>query len=237
MYNGKTISLQEIMWRISTHPLMKDLNYEDAAMYAIEAIRLINMPLIYENKVTNPPIKITEHKAALPDDLLQVRGVKEAHSNIAYKYATDIYHVDMCKKDFGDCKYDNDFTYEIQSNVIITSKRETEILISYKALGTDEQGYPLIPDIQKVKEAIRYYIMYAHLEPLYDIGKVTDKAFHRIEQNYLWYIGAAQTATTLQGLDHLETTFNAINRLLINDTEHSRGFKYLNVKESDKKYM
>lgn len=237
MYNGKTVSLKEIMWRVTNHPLMKDLNYDDAAMYAIEALRLINSSLTNENKITNPPIKIDNHKSRLPKDLITIRGVKDANSNIAYKYSTDIYHADSCAEDFGQCIYKDDYTYIVQNDIIITSNKECEILISYQSLMTDDEGYPLISDNQQTKEAIRYYIMYSHLEPLYDIGKVTDKAFHRIEQNYLWYMGAAQSSTTFQGLDHLESTMNALNRIIINNTEHARGFRTMNKKEINKKYL
>lgn len=230
MYNGKTVSLKEILWRVASHPLMKDLNEDDAAMYAIEALRLLGTPLIFLNKLTNPPIEICNHKAALPDDLLQIRGVKESDSNIAFKYSSDIYHSDQCAEDFGPCEYREDYTYIVQNNVIITSKKEVTITISYKGLATDNEGYPMIPDVQEVKEAVRYHIMYSHLEGLYDIGKITDKAFNRIEQNAQWYMGSAQSSTVLQGLDHLETTMNAINRLLINTTSHSRGFRYLKEK-------
>ena len=237
MQNGKTVSLQEILWRVATHPLMKDLNQDDAAMYAIEAIKLIGSPLIFVNKLTNPPIVIKGHKALLPDDLVQIRGVKDADSSIAYRYSSDIYHADSCEEDFGACQYSDDYTYLIQSNVITTSTEKGRIIISYQALDVDEDGYPLISDNQKVREAVRYHIMYSHLEGLYDIGKITDRAFQRIEQNAQWYMGAAQSSSVLQGMDHLETTMNAINRLLINNTAHSRGYRHLSKKEINKKYQ
>lgn len=237
MYNGKTVSLKEIMWRVSAHPLMKDIMYEDAAMYAVEALRILNVSLLNENKLTNPPIKIVDHKGRLPSDLVLIRGVKELGTNIAFRYSTDIYHADSCSEDFGACEYRDDYTYIVQSDVIITSKKECKVIMSYQALSVDEEGYPLIPDNQATREAIRYYIMYSHLEPLYDIGVVTDRAFQRIEQNYLWYMGAAQSSNVMQGLDHMESTMNALNKLIINTTEHSRGFRTLNKKEINKKYQ
>lgn len=237
MYNGKQVSLKNIMWRIASHPLMKDINYEDAAMYAIEAINLIGAPLTFTNKVTRPPIKVDDFKATLPSDLKLIRGVKMHDTDIALKYATNIYHDDKCKEDFGEnCYYDSDYTYTVQSNVITTSFEEGLIVISYQALPLDKEGYPMIPDDQKVKEAIRYFIMYCHLEGLYDLGKIPQRTFYRIEQNKNWYIGAAQSSMQMQGMDHLQSTMNAVNRLLINNREHSRAFKYLQQQETNVKY-
>lgn len=236
MYNGKTVSLKQIMWRVANHPLMRDINYEDAAMYALEAIRLIGAPLMYTNALTKPPVNINDHKGRLPSDLIEIRGIKDADTNFVYKYASDIYHGDFCKEDFGDCQYNKDYTYTISNGVITTSIKKGQVIISYKKIETDEEGYPLIPDNIKVLNAIRYYIMYSHLEPLNDIGKVSDKAFNRIEQNYLWYVGGANTSMQLANLDHLETTMNAVNRLLINNSAHERGFRFLQEKEGNTKY-
>lgn len=232
MHNGKTISLKNILWKVMRHPLVTDLNYDDAAMFATEAIELIGAPLNYENKITDPPIKITNYKGKLPDNLVNIRGVKMLNSNIALTYSTDIYHSDTCNNDFGvSCTYSKDFSYTVESGVIKTSFRNDDVIISYTSLPVDDEGYPLVPDNIKVKMAIEYYILNRFLEPLYDVGKITDKAFQRIEQKKMWYMGAANSSSQLAGMDHLESTMNAVNRLLINNRAHSEGFKNLNKKE------
>lgn len=231
MYNSKTISLKKVLWKVMNHPLATGLTYEDAAMYAIEAIELIGAPLSYINKVTPSPIEIVDYKAPLPDDLITIRGVKVlvGDGGISLTYVTDLYHMESdCEQSADKIQY---YTYQIQNNVITTSFEKGDIVISYVALPLDDEGYPLIPDNIKAKMAIEYYILYRFLAPLNDIGKITDKAFFRITQEKDWYISAAQTSLQLEGIDHLESTMNAINRLVINDTAHKNFYEGSGTKE------
>lgn len=234
MYNGQTVSLKKILWKVMNHPLARDLSYEDAAMYAIEAIELIGAPLSYVNKVTPSPISIVDYKAALPMDLITIRGIKliSEGCEIALKHTTDIYTLES---DCGQEKNRNDrfqnYTYTVQMGVITTSFEEGEIVVSYVALPLDDEGYPLIANDVKNRLAIENYILYSFLSPLNDIGKVTDKAFFKISQNKDWYMGAAQSSLQLQGMDHLESTMNAINRLIINNNSHRNFYNNLGDRE------
>lgn len=233
MHSGKTISLKTILWRVMTHPLMQDLTYDDAAMYATEAIGLIGSALSFNNKIKYR-IPIVNYKGRLPDNLINIRGVRTSDNYNVLTYASDIYIQDHCRDDFKEkCNYSGDLTYEVSQNVITTSFKEGKVDISYKALPVDKDGYPLIQNNPKNIEAIRYHIMNAYLEPLYHIGKITDKAYQDISQKRDWYVGAAQTSMQLQGIDHLETTMRSINRLLTsNDLGHPKGFKNLSSKEN-----
>jgi hypothetical protein len=51
-----------------------------------------------------------------------------------------------------------DLTYKIQGNFIYTSFEEGEIEVSYQAIATDEQGFPLIPDNSSFTRALELYI-------------------------------------------------------------------------------
>lgn len=237
MYNGQTVSLKTILWKVMNHPLANDLTYDIAAEFAIEAIELLGAPLAHIDKVTDPHIVTVNHKAALPADLIQLNGVRLIKSDeyperdaIALRYATDIYHESKLKNTL------EEFTYTIQGGVIYTSFPEACIELSYKALPLDKDGYPLVPGNRKVKMALEYYILYRYLAPLYDIGKITDKAFGRIEQQKLFYMGAAGNDMKLSGIDHLESTMNSINRLLLNSNAHKNFFKGMGDKERIKRH-
>jgi hypothetical protein len=237
MVNGQTVSLKAILWNVFNHPLANDLTYDIAAGFAVEAIRLLGAPLAFINKVTDPYIVTVNHKAALPDDLLKINGVRliqndefPERSAKALRYATDVYHHSKLKNTL------EEFTYTIQNGIIYTSFPEACIEISYEALPVDEEGYPLIPNNQKVKLAIEYYILFRYLAPLYDIGKITDKSFGRIEQQKLFYMGAASNDMKLQGIDQLESVMNAVNRLIVNSNAHKNFFKNAGEKERFKQH-
>lgn len=243
MYNGNTISLKQIIWKVMNSPYMQDLSYEQAAESALEAIRLIGATLSYENKVTKPRLKIVDFKALLPTDIVMVRGVRafasntdEAEIGTPMTTATDIYHQSLgCEQD---SEYDLGFevTYEIKAGVITTSFRDGYVEVAYQAIQTDEDGFPMIPDNEDFKLAVEYYIRYRVMEPLWEMGKVADKVFDRVEKLKSWYIGAAQADMQFSNMDHVEATMNAINRLIINDGAQRNFFKFMGKHERIKKH-
>jgi hypothetical protein len=242
MVNGKTVSLKSVLWKVFRNPAIGETSYEEAAEFAIEALQLINTPLVKVNKVSDL-IEVKEHKAFLPDDILTLRGIRIINNEddfsdgaIALTHATDIYHQGMLCDDPEDSQFRQELTYEIQQNKIILDVEEAFIQISYQALGTDKDGFPTIPDNRKVKLALEYYILYRLLEPYYDLGKISDKAFNRITQNKDWYMGAAQSDTKVVSMDHWEAVMNSINRLIVNDTAHQNFFKGMGKQERIRKF-
>lgn len=267
MYNGTTVSLMTILWKVLNNPHAEGLNYEDAAEYAIEALRLIGAPLTYSEKVS-PPINLTNYKAALPSNIITIRGVKLLNGgsgDIALTRTTDLYHAGLpCKKSTCSscnplptsnfdtsnvgvnkditatncCSSDSSkgYTYTAQNGVIQTSVRDGEIVVSYTALSVDEKGYPLVPDNVQVRLCLEYYILFRFLEPLWTMGKITDKVFHYIDQKKCFYMGASNTSMQLQGIDHLESVMNAVNRLLINDQAHKNFYEGSGTRERLKRY-
>jgi len=241
MTNSKYKSLGSTIWSILKNPLAQELTYEEAAEYALECIKLLGAPVIYLNKLEK--LNLTSYKAELPCDLLYIEGVEyfdgETNEPIAMREATNIYHLDtneFTNENSQTHHNRNEFTYKIQNGIIFTSMSDGCVQVGYKAIATDEEGYPLIPDNQKVQLALEYYILSRYLEPLWMMGKITDKAFDYIQQKRYFYVPSAYTSLTMPGIDKMETIMNSINRLIINTTAHQNKFKKLGEKERLKKH-
>lgn len=237
MYNGQKVSLKQILWTVLNHPLANDLTYDTAAEFAVECIKLIGIPFSFKNEITEPPLILNNHKALLPNNLTKINGIRlisndmiPERSAVALRYATDIYHESNQKNTL------EEFTYNIQNNVIYTSFPDGCLEVSYECLDTDKDGYPLIPDNPKYKLAVEYYILYRYLAPLWDIGKISDKAFNRITQNYEWYVGGAQTSMQIKGVDHFQSVMNSINRIILNVDAHKNFYNSMGNKERIKRY-
>jgi hypothetical protein len=238
MFNGNTVSLKRILWNVMNHPLAQGLSYEIAAGYAVEAIRLIGAPLAYKDKVSDK-LTINSYKATLPNDIIDIRGVRafteKEGSAIPMTYATDLYHeAEACNED-EDCT-GFEVTYTTSAGVITTSFDTGYVQVAYKALVQDEDGFPMIPDNQDFLLAVEYYVLFRFLAPLYDIGKITDKAFHRIEQQKCWYMGAAASDMKIANMDHAEAMFNSINRLILNSGAQRNFFKFMGKNERIRRY-
>lgn len=245
MYNGQTVSLKSILWRVMNNPVANDLSYDQAAEWAIDAIKLIGAPLAFDKKVTQP-IKLDNHKAALPTNLLTIKGIRyiwdidlfrnDEMLSDAMTYGQQVYHYqEDCDTDLTHIGCE-EFTYEVQSGVIKVTPNEGWIQIAYDCLPVDEDGYPLVADNEKVKQALEYYILFKYMEALWAAGKITDKVFEYYRQEKSWWIGAAASNMQLAGIDHLEAVGNVINRLIINTNAHRNFFKQAGQKERLKRY-
>jgi hypothetical protein len=52
-----------------------------------------------------------------------------------------------------------DAEYFIKPGWMVINKPKGFIKIAYKAIPTDERGYPLIPDLASYQEAVYWYVM------------------------------------------------------------------------------
>jgi hypothetical protein len=228
MYSGKLISVGEIIWKVLRNPIAADLTYDQAAEFTIEFIRLLNAPLAFIDKVTDPPIQIESFKVRIPDDLIDVKGIRyiedlNKNNAVAMRYATDIYHLN--EDESTEC------TYMLQNCIITASKEKGYLQISYKAIATDDEGYPMIPDNESFKKGLEYYILSCYMEPLWAMGKIQDKVFQYYSQERYFYTGQAESSLKLQGVDQLESVMNSINRLIHTTSAHTNGFKNIGQKE------
>lgn len=228
MENGQTISLGTILWKVLNNPLASNLTYDEAAEYATEAIGLIGVPVVYDK--AHHEVNIAEHKGKLPNDIVYIEQVRDLSSGLGMRIATDSFHA-------SDNQHSNltELTYEIKRGIIFTSFPTGCVEIAYKKLPVDEEGYPLIVNDDKLKMALEYYILHRYLEPMWLMGKLTDKAFSYITQERHYYMGAASSRLQMPSIDKMETLTNSINRLLMSSTAHKNNFRNTGKKEIIKK--
>lgn len=77
-------------------------------------------------------------------------------------------------------------SYWIKPGWIVLNRDHGFIKLSYKAIATDERGYPLIPDLASYQEAIYWYVMMKLSFPKFLKGKLGGKV--RFNQNTYFYI-------------------------------------------------
>jgi hypothetical protein len=238
------------MWKILKNPLASELTYEECAEYALEFIKLLGAPTAYETKLFSTDLIM--YKAELPCDIIKIDGVRYLDSNndgqkgnfIAMREATNTYHIDPNEhQNEQDTEFNlrgnhrrSEFTYKIQKGIIFTSMKDGCIEIAYKGLMLDEDGYPLIPDNETVMIGMEYYILSRYLEPLWMMGKITDKAFEYVQQKRYFYMPSSYTALQMPNEDMMESMMNSINKLIINTTAHQNFFKKMGEKERIRRF-
>ena len=157
-----------ILDKIMRHPLMQDISLETAVDYTVDFMRIVGVPNMFMEKTEI--VEVKKYRAMLPCDYYQMIQVRKV-GGPAFRYSSDSFHMSECKDSNG--RDLADLTYKIQGNIIYTSIEEGEIELSYEAIATDSEGYPLLPDNSSFTRALELYIKKQWFTILFDLGKIS----------------------------------------------------------------
>lgn len=234
MYNGQYVSIRQTADKIKRGKLYKDIPFESVIDYTVDAMRLIMAEKYF---VTKPAkIKIENYKAPLPcgfEFVIQTAKYDyKTHELIPMRYGTDNFHSIYHVEGSTDCtNKDSRFTYVINNSVITASFKEGEMLMAYKAIQVDKEGYPMIPDNVNVQLAVEYYIKYRYLDDMGSDEAFIERRKSSDEQLYCWYVGKAQSAATNMTMDELESFANSMSQLFINTDQFKGRLRDLGLQE------
>lgn len=209
------ISIRQILDNLLVHPLLRDITLERVVNYAVDFIRIVGMPKLYEEKTQ--VLTIENYRAMLPCDFNQMLQVRKHNTNEAFRYSTDNYHMSNHQGSL-------DYTYKIQGNLIYTSLKDGEIEISYQAVAVDEEGYPALPDNSSFTRALELYIKKQWFTIQFDLGRLQAAVLQNVQQEYAWAVGQCQSDLVRPTIDQMESLSNSWNTLIPRANEHSRGF-------------
>lgn len=237
MFNGKYVSIKRIADKIKRGRLYKDIPFESIVDYAVEAMKLIMSEKYF---VTKPAfVNINSYKGSLPCGFeymiscTRYMGKGKKNEFIPMNTGTDnhheVYGITESNK-LG--KTENSlFTYSINTGKIFTNFEEGKLFLVYKAVHTDENDMILIPDNVNVMLAVEFYIKYNYLNDLGSDEAIIQRRAESDEQQYCWYIGKAQAASTNMTMDEMETFANSLSQLFEDKNQFRQRLEYLHTQE------
>lgn len=120
--------------------------------------------------------------------------------------------------------------YFIKPGWIVTNKRDGFIKLSYKAIPTDEKGYPLIPDMPSYQDAVYWYVVMKLSFPKYLKGKLGGKGvnnnaqvYQYMQQQWHFYRNQAYAEAMMPTADDMQNIKNEWNRLMP-EIDHDKTF-------------
>lgn len=207
-------SIKIILDKTLRHPLMQDLSLETAVDYAVDFMRIVGVPKMFSEKVVE--LKTEAYRAKLPCDFYKIIQVKPV-GRPALVASTDNFFM-------GDKHRENNNTYKIQGNIIYTSLENDTLWVSYLAIDTDMDGYPLIPDNSSFTRALELYIKKQWFTILFDLGKITPAVMDNTQREYAWAVGDCMTEFNRLSIDEMEAFSNSWRTMIMRTHEHSNGF-------------
>ena len=218
----KYISVRQILDDLLADDMMRGLSLERAVNYAAEFMQVVGMPPEFENKVEK--VEIENWRGKLPCDLYEIVQVKDP-KGFAYISA---------EGSFGNRNHPEQypaFTYKVKGDIIFTSTKDIDLLVSYLAIPTDDYGFPLIPENAAYIRALELYIQKRYFTILFNNGKINQNVLANTQQEYAFYVGQAQSDLIRPSLDQMESIKNMWTTLIPKMYKHADGFKTVNNPE------
>lgn len=232
MHNGKYVSTKFVINKVyRDNEYGDEVDWASCLEWVFEALNKIGSPVSYINKFAD--ITIADYKGSLPCDLFKLTSVKDKETGTSLRRSTHTYHEDLICEDerHADC---GDATYTINNYYIFTNFEEGTLRVAYKAFPTDDNGYPQIPDEDKVIEAVACYICMKIDWKLMRTGKLSERMYDRSEQKWFFYVNSAKNKLNMPDMDQMESIRNRWVRLIPNILGHEQQFK--NISDREERY-
>ena len=216
------VNIREVLARVTSHPMLKNVDLEQAIRYTVDFISIVGCPTFYLDKEVDIPIE--DYRGLMPCDLVSIVQVKDKKTGFCMHSMTDTFNP-------REYNFHTEPTFKTQGNIILTSFRTGEVTISYKALPVDETGIPLLIDNANFLKALELYIKKEKFSDLYDEGKIRDSIMGKAETDYAWAVAQCEKEFVMPSISELQSITNMYNTLIPRVTEFDNGFTELGNRE------
>ena len=123
-----------------------------------------------------------------------------------------------------DTNFSRELQYTTKPGYIITSQYDGFVKIAYYAIYTDDEGMPMIPNMESYKECIYWYVMMKLMYPRKLRGQISQQDYYDIRNSYNFYRKQAYAEMMMPGVDGMESIKNNWLKLYPEIDEHDRFF-------------
>ena len=255
-------TIKRVLDNLLSHPLLSDVNLEQAVRYTIRFISLHGYPKLYQDKIVN--VDIHDFRGELPCDLISIIQVKDLHSHTCLRSMTDNFTPGMrehklprtdrpmgrerIKNRIGlddktgpwyiphAHKYHHEPAFKTQGRIIYTSFPEGVVEIAYKSIPVDDDGYPLLIDNENYLAALEAYIKKQVFTVKFDTGKINGNVLQNAQQEYAWLAKQLESEFTVPSVSEMESITRMINTMIPKVREFDDGFEGLGDREYLRKH-
>lgn len=203
--------------------LSEEGRWQDMVEWAAEAIEHIGAYPQYIRKTVD--ITIENHRGLLPCDFVKLETAATKNGNWL-KPSQSAFDFNYGKSATADLLNNGmwEDAYTIDNCWMKVNFLEGTVTISYMAVRTDEDGFPMVPDDVSYKEALYWYIVSKLYYPDYLRGTMAQYVYRDIENNWQRYCSQARGNAYMPDLNELESIKQMWVRLLPSINNHSLDF-------------
>lgn len=120
--------------------------------------------------------------------------------------------------------FSNELQYTTKPGYIMTNIPTGYVKISYSAIYTDEDGMPMIPDLESYKEALLWYVTLKLMYPKKLKGQISQGDYYEMKNSWNFYRRQAYAEAMMPGVDDLESINNIWTKLYPEVNDHGTFF-------------
>lgn len=216
------VNIREVLSRILRHPLLQDVTLEQAVQYTIDFLGIFGMPKLFEEN--QEVLHIENFRAKLPCNCIQINQIKDCQSGMCLRSMTNSFSP----------KEGVELTFKTQGQVLYTSFKTGDVIVAYKSIPVDDEGFPLLIDNSVFMKTLEAYIKREVFTILFDMGKINGAVLQNTQQQYAWLAGQLQSEFTIPSISEMESLKNSWCTLLQRTKEFKGGFSSLGREENIK---
>lgn len=225
------INIRRVLDELHRHPLLSDLTLEQIVSYVVSFIGIFGMPKLYQDK--EEVLHIEDFRAKLPCDLVSINQIKECKTGVCLRSMTDNFMPREHYDRNAGYKIPQELSFKTQGQVLYVSFKTGDVLVSYKAIPVDKDGFPLLIDNPVFLKALEAYIKREAFTILFDMGKIAPAVLQNTQQQYAFLAGQLQSEFTIPSISEMESIKNSWCTLIQRTSEFTTGFK----NNGDKEYI
>jgi len=212
--NINFISIKEVLSRLLRHPLLSDVNLEQAISYTLDFIAIFGFNKFYTQKETI--LNVKEFRALLPCDLIRINQIEDCNTHLCLRVMSET---------FNPTKEATEPAYKTQGRVLYTTIKNGSIKMSYMSIPVDENGYPMLIDNPIYLKTLELYIKKEVFTVLFDLGKINMNVLNNAQQQYSWSAGQLQSEFTIPSIAEMEEIKNMWTSMVQYNNYHLRDYK------------
>lgn len=228
MLDGKTISIGRVIesaYRDSA--FSEHIDYSDAVEWCFSLLKQLGISSLYERKTAC--LDIEDYSAPLPCDYYVLQNVRDYESGITMPQSTNISYTPDC--DGNVSKYEGGFGHKISMDRVYVSFKEGKIYLDYDAVAVGEDGLPLIPEDEKLVQALKDHIIEKVARKLYQRNIIPKAVFDDIKQEAVWSVAACRSKASVPSYGGMQSLYNIWVRLAASPNATRYGMQYANYPE------
>jgi len=153
------------------------------------------------------------------------------YSFVPMKWSTNTFYKSYHGTDLDFLSH-SQLTYTVNNNYIFTSFNSGKVAMAYKAVPTDAEGLPMIPDQQSVIDYITWFVGNKLMFQMWMVGKIADKVYEEFKgYMQLFYMKAKNEGKMPKSLDEWDSYKSQRLRTIPNMLDHNSFYKHLSTEQ------